>query len=137
MFVPVAFVQVRFVGVKFDTNKFVKVAFVPETDCRKVGPVTVNVDVTVEEPATNPPYKYCCNVVVALQFAPFERHTLKPFTEMADAFKVVPEAVAKPSQDVEVTLVSVALEPVSVPSEVAPSTVSVEVTVELEARNPP
>jgi hypothetical protein len=112
----------------------------------------------------------CSVAVVAAdpgQFVPFARHTDEPFTAMAEAFKVVPEAVAKPNQEVEVplvrlsepivpdcanklveeaveakklvvvTAVNVAFVPVSAASEVAPSTVKVEVTVDEDVIKPP
>ena len=133
----------------------------------------------------------CCKVDVLAavpgQFVPFAKHTDEPFTAIAEAFKVVPEAVAKPSQEVEVpfvklrlvekkfvevasvnvalgavseamvplfanrlvdettllkkfvvvTEVNVAFVPVSVASEVAPSTVKVDVTVDEDVIKPP
>jgi hypothetical protein len=39
------------------------------------------------------------------QFVPFRRQTEEPFTWMEEAFNVVPEAVAKPNQPVEVPFV--------------------------------
>ena len=43
------------------------------------------------------------------QFAPFARHTEDPFTAMAEAFNVVPEAVVNPNHEVEVPCVKVRL----------------------------
>jgi len=181
--VEVPFVNVRFVMVPFVPNKFVVVTLVPVpfpkvTPCKLVFPKTVKVEVTVDDEAKKPPKKYnsfvveaplfeiCCSVEVEAatpgQFVPLCKHTLIPFTSTALAFKVVPLAVAKPSQTLEVAAVNDAfvIEPfvavrfvekrlvdvtfvpvpfvkVSVPSVDAPITVNVEVTVELEPMNPP
>ena len=108
-----------------------------------------------------PLLEICCKVEVEAaipgQFVPLAKHTLIPFTSTAPAFKVVPLAVANPSQTLEVaavneafvnvplvekrlvdvTFVPVPFVKVSVPSVDAPITVNVEVTVELEPMNPP
>lgn len=103
--------------------------------------------VTVELPAVKPPNKYswfvvlapllvtACKLPVAAaapgQFVPFERHTLKPFTAIAAAFKVVPEAVVKPNHPELVPFTNETLV-----KDVFPSTVNVLVTVELAAIKP-
>jgi hypothetical protein len=96
------------------------------------------------------------------QFVLLARHTDEPFTAIAEALSVVPEAVPNPNHEVEVPLVKlsepivpdcanklveeavvekefvvVAFVAVSVPSVVAPTTVNVEVTVEDAAMRPP
>jgi hypothetical protein len=78
-----------------------------------VYPSTVKVEVTVEEAAIKPPYRERVEVAkepravtVARvsdstdtgQFVPVWRQTAVPFTKTAAAFKVVPDAVEKPSQ---------------------------------------
>jgi len=113
-----------------------------------------------------PLLEICCKVEVEAaipgQFVPLAKHTLIPFTSTAPAFKVVPLAVANPSQTlevaavkvalviaplvavrlvenkfVEVTFVPVPLVKVSVPRVVPPITVKVDVTVELAPMKPP
>ena len=81
------------------------------------------------------------------QFVPFARHTGEPFTKIAEAFNVEPDALLKPSHTVEVTLPIVAelafnvftvpdVE-VNVLSVVLPTTVKVEVTVDELPTKPP
>jgi hypothetical protein len=92
---------------------FVNVAFDPMRFWRLVFPRTVKVLVTVEEEARKPPYRERVEVAkepravtVARvsdstdtgQFVPVWRQTAVPFTKTAAAFKVVPDAVEKPSQ---------------------------------------
>lgn len=108
-----------------------------------------------------PLFEIVCSVAVVAaepgQFTPFARQTLNPFTSTAPAFNKVPEAVLKPSHDVEVpfvkvrfvmvpfvpnklvvvTAVPVPLVNVRPAKDVLPSTVKVLVTVELAPINPP
>ncbi len=103
MEVPLAVVKPSQLVVAFEVNKSDNV----------VRPTTVKVEVTVEEPATNPPNN--CRVVVANdprevtsasvsvssaagQFVPVARHTAWPFTKIAFELSVPPEALVKPSQ---------------------------------------
>ena len=81
------------------------------------------------------------------QFVPFARHTAEPFTKIAEALSVDPEALLNPSHTVEVTepivaelafnVPTVPDDAVNVLSVVLPTTVKVEVTVELEPTKPP
>lgn len=100
------------------------VAFTKLRFWRFVWPITVNVEVTVDDAVTKPPNRFKVAVVVAPiavtcardgvpavagQPTPFAKHTATPITVAvakfpAKAFNVVPEAVLKPSQFVEVTL---------------------------------
>ena len=82
---------------------------------------------------TLPTSVICCSVDVgagAGQFVPFCRQTLEPFTAMEDANMEVPEAVAKPSQLVEVASVKTPVdgvaEPMVVLSMVPPEMVAFE-----------
>lgn len=151
VYVPVALVHVRFVIVPFDNVPFVSMPFVA-----KKFVVVAFVDVTFVKtpvdgviapmvvPLIDPPVTVMFWVVKLL---------MVPF----NALMAVPEAVAKPSQLVLVPLVKerfvippfvvnrfvvVTDVPVAevnvIPwSEVMPSTVNVDVTVEEDARNPP
>jgi hypothetical protein len=96
-------------------------------------------------------------VVPLGQFVPFNKHTGEPFTNTPLAFNSVPEAVLKPSHEVEVpfvndrfvivpfvpnkfvvvTLVAVPFANVTLESVVLPTTAKVPVTVELAVKNPP
>ncbi len=113
--VVVTFTPVPFVNVRLPR------AEVPVTviALKMPWPRTVKVEVTVELAPTKPPYsrrvevakapravtlaKVSISAGKAWQFVPFARHTGWPFTKTAEAFKVEPEAVANPSQAVEVT----------------------------------
>jgi hypothetical protein len=116
----VPFVKERLVAKRLVEVEFVPVAFVKVKPCREVLPTTVKVDVTVEEAATKPPYKPSVFVVVAPfvvtdckvlngQFKPLTRQTLEPLTAIAVALSVVPLAVAKPNQLVDVPFVTIEL----------------------------
>jgi len=136
VFVPVAFTQTKSVAepvpmvalvkiplviVPFVAKKLVVVALVPVASVnvsvwRAVVPVAVMFDVLI------PPYRVRVAVAtdplfvtvrrvsasgITRQFVPSARQTDCPFTAMAEALSVVPDAFAKPNQPVEVPFVMV------------------------------
>jgi hypothetical protein len=129
VFVPVALVQVKpfvpsVVIVPLVANKLVVVTEVPVAivkvrSAKAVVPVTVRFAPTKKFAVEVPPANWMSlvvefpvfvtvwkfGVVPEGQFVPSWRHTDEPFTAMAEALSVVPEAVAKPSHDVEVPFV--------------------------------
>ncbi len=146
----------RLVVVTFTPVPFVKVRFpravVPVTvNALKIPwPRTVRVEVTVELAPTKPPYnrrvevakapraltlaKVSISAGKAWQLVPFARHTGWPFTKIAEALSVEPDALANPSQAVEVTEPTVRFEIAPVlalivePEAVAKPSQTVEVT---------
>jgi hypothetical protein len=124
--VPVALVQVRpvvpsVVTVAFAAEKLVVVTDVPVASVKvrpaiTVVPVTVRLPWIVKSPVEVPPWNPMSFVVVLPvlvtvwklgvvpegQLVPSFKQTAEPFTLIADAFKVVPDAMAKPSQLVDV-----------------------------------
>ena len=116
MFVLVTCVNVAFVAVRVWRAEVPRTVSVPVTVEEEVRLPPSSMKVAVEVPPANwmafvvvfPAFVTVCRfgVVPVGQFVPFARHTLNPFTSTAPAFKVVPDAVAKPSQEVEVPFVN-------------------------------
>jgi hypothetical protein len=151
------FVEKRLVLDAIVAKEVVNVAFVAVRFWREAVPRTVSVEVTVEEAARNPPNNWSVAVAdaprletwakvsfasdVNTQFVPSERHKLRPATvavaKLAVTAKRLVEETVEAVMDEAKIVVPVASLNETFWREVVPRTVSVEVTVEEAARNPP